>query len=550
MKAIQITFILCLASIALPIMAMAASLDDAIALYDKKQYQLALPTIQEEANKGNAKAQWYFGLMLFDGKGVKQNLKESVNWILKSANQNYPNAQYGMGYLYDKGKGVGKNPRKAFEWYNKASTQGHIIATLQVGVAYHFGKGTPKNMTQAIDFYEKAAQNGNKQAQHNLGNIYQYGTGGVPLDMPKAFSFYRSASVAGFAPSQEKLGYMYYFGEGVKKDTAEGITWYVKAAEQNDAQAQYSLGTLYYEDKNLQDLAKAEKWLNLSAKNGFAKAQLKLAGFYENRASNDQDIARAAQWSLKAAKQNYIPAQRNIARMYKYGLGVKTNCQQAVQWYNEAVKRGDSRSAIELGNMYEWGKCVPQDYSTAKTWYQKAIDLGAKGASYYLNNLPKDFQATDNEFALFGIAIARVSRDVMRTLLQEQEIPQIRIDDRYHADVYDSSSILEFTDRLEIYYTADGTKLAKAIYRIPNSNGQILQSFKNMLNKKYGTPSVNTHLYDDGGFNQWNVKNDVRITIKQIPPSKTGYLTFYVNQNSYQLDQEIEANKKKQPNAF
>ena len=45
-----------------------------------------------------------------------------------------------------------------------------------------------------------------------------------------------------YAEGQYNLGVGYYKGEGVAKDQAEAVKWYRKAAEQNLAKAQYSLG--------------------------------------------------------------------------------------------------------------------------------------------------------------------------------------------------------------------------------------------------------------------------------------------------------------------
>ena len=41
------------------------------------------------------------------------------------------------------------------------------------------------------------------------------------------------------------LGVLYTRGQGVKKDEREAAKWYRKAAEQNIAGAQYSLGAMY-----------------------------------------------------------------------------------------------------------------------------------------------------------------------------------------------------------------------------------------------------------------------------------------------------------------
>ena len=50
----------------------------------------------------------------------------------------------------------------------------------------------------------------------------------------------------GNAKAQYNLGGMYYNGKGVRKDYAQAVQWYRKAAEQGNAKAQFNLGLMYY----------------------------------------------------------------------------------------------------------------------------------------------------------------------------------------------------------------------------------------------------------------------------------------------------------------
>ena len=50
------------------------------------------------------------------------------------------------------------------------------------------------------------------------------------------------------------------------QDYAEAVKWYRKAAEQNDATAQYNLGLMYANGRGVpQDYVMAYKWINLAA---------------------------------------------------------------------------------------------------------------------------------------------------------------------------------------------------------------------------------------------------------------------------------------------
>ena len=52
----------------------------------------------------------------------------------------------------------------------------------------------------------------------------------------------RARANAGAADSQFLLGQAYYNGQGVPQDYEQAVAWYRKAAEQGDADAQFSLG--------------------------------------------------------------------------------------------------------------------------------------------------------------------------------------------------------------------------------------------------------------------------------------------------------------------
>lgn len=61
--------------------------------------------------------------------------------------------------------------------------------------------------------------------------------------------------------AQNNLGQMYKNGQGVTQDYAEAMKWYLKAAEQGDAEAQRSSGSMYAQGLSIkQDYAEALNW--------------------------------------------------------------------------------------------------------------------------------------------------------------------------------------------------------------------------------------------------------------------------------------------------
>jgi len=71
---------------------------------------------------------------------------------------------------------------------------------------------------------------------------------------------------------------LYEDGDGVPQDYPRAAYWYHKAAEQGDADAQYSLGILYVYGHGVpQDYARAAEWLRLAAAQDNEEAQKALA---------------------------------------------------------------------------------------------------------------------------------------------------------------------------------------------------------------------------------------------------------------------------------
>ena len=64
-----------------------------------KQEDRLMPVVQE-AEKGDAKAQFLLGLMYRAGHGVPQDDSKAIQWLQKSAEQGYDEAQLYLGMVY------------------------------------------------------------------------------------------------------------------------------------------------------------------------------------------------------------------------------------------------------------------------------------------------------------------------------------------------------------------------------------------------------------------------------------------------------------------
>lgn len=86
--------------------------DEALALYDAKEYKRALPLMREAAELGNNNAMSVYGSMLLLGRGVAENGKEAQVWLRRAADCGDQNAISLLGMAYATGKAGAKRDLK------------------------------------------------------------------------------------------------------------------------------------------------------------------------------------------------------------------------------------------------------------------------------------------------------------------------------------------------------------------------------------------------------------------------------------------------------
>ena len=276
-----------------------------------------------KAELGDAQAQASVGEAYRLGKGVKEDLAKSVEWLQKSAAQLNSDAQYSLGYRYSN---VGQtiydtkvDPNKlkeSFEWYEKAAVQGHVRAQVAIALAYLSGEGVHKDAKKAVQIFERVAGSGDSVAQYYLGEILDLGKE-VPRNASKAIEWYQKAASQGHPEALLTLGKIYYTGRGVLKDTAVAASYYEKAALKEHPDAFYAIGYLYANGEGV-----------------------------------PKDSVAAAKWLGKAASRDNPRAQAMLGSMYFEGDGVSKDLVLAYAWMNLAAGSGDEL-AIVIRGMYE-----------------------------------------------------------------------------------------------------------------------------------------------------------------------------------------------------
>lgn len=133
---------------------------DGLDAYESKDYKTALVKLKPLAEKGDADAQFYLG-MIYDSyiplKGpsnlppsFRELSPEDLNFFRDIfSSQDFLNAQ----------ANIGVRKKEAVRWFRSAAQQGHAEAQLNLGVMYAEGKGVPQNYIEAHKWFNISAAN-------------------------------------------------------------------------------------------------------------------------------------------------------------------------------------------------------------------------------------------------------------------------------------------------------------------------------------------------------------------------------------------------------
>ena len=107
------------------------------------------------------------------------------------------------------------------------------------------------NYSLAIQIWTELANQGDTLSQFNLGILYEQGLG-VEQDLLRAVGFYTLAASADYAEAQVNLANILYSWTNDSPENIEhAVYWWKQAAQSGNADAQYQLGKLLLEGKDV-----------------------------------------------------------------------------------------------------------------------------------------------------------------------------------------------------------------------------------------------------------------------------------------------------------
>jgi TPR repeat protein len=149
-------------------------------------------------------------------------------------------------------------------------------------------------------------------------------------------------------------------------------------AKLGDAEAQANLGIMLQSRGEYQQAA---YWYKQAANAGVANAQYNMGTLYFNGQGVPQDYARAHEWFMRAARRGNKNAEFQLGMTYFTGQGVNKDPQQEIYWYDKAARQGLPAAAYNLGVIYNNGDEVAADYVRAYAWMLLAQKGGLDAGS-------------------------------------------------------------------------------------------------------------------------------------------------------------------------
>ena len=202
-------------------------------LLEKQDFKNAVPLIRQAAEKGNAEAQYNYGICYQQGVEVPHSDSIANDWFLKSAKQGWKDAQFKTAYSYSMGRGLPKDDTQSFFWSLKCAEQQDIECMFNIVGCYLEGRGTQKNLDSMIAWATRIALLDNPEDLQLSGQI---------------------------TSARANLATMYYDGQNVSKDLAKSYMWYLIY---NENKRDFSV---LEQQKNIETIQNLEKQLSQSNK--------------------------------------------------------------------------------------------------------------------------------------------------------------------------------------------------------------------------------------------------------------------------------------------
>ena len=236
--------------------------------------------------------------------------------------------------------------------------KGNPDAQCWLAICYEIGlqKDCDIDKPKSEELFSKAAKNADEKlatVQYSKAVCYANGYGIVKTkDLEKAVEWYRKAAEQEFAPAQCSLGLCYLKGEGVSRNLDKGFQLFEKAKEQHYPLAYVYLYSCYANGHGTEvDRDRADFYLEIAAvdcklpEGRYALGMTYLAAQNGRASVNNFRIA---------AQRGHAGAQCQLGNCYYYGIGgLERDVQEAAKLWRKAAEQGHADAKKRLDQLGE-----------------------------------------------------------------------------------------------------------------------------------------------------------------------------------------------------
>lgn len=255
----------------------------------------------------------------------------------------------------------------------------NAIADYYLGRIYLYGYDQLRNNQLAIRYFTQSAQKGYLPALQFMGKYTLL----HEKDPKAALVWFKKAADVGDVEAQMFTAAAYMYGLGVKKNDDIAAKYYINAAKNGNAIAQFTLADNFINSRNASNQKLGLIWLNKAVANGSLPALAKLGELLIEGKMVDKDEKQGMEFLNRAASQNYPQAMVALGR-----IALSHNQKdEALQWFNKAEQHHNDKTYLELAHAYLQEKTPIYDPKAAFLWTLKAAQNGCPLAKRELSGM-------------------------------------------------------------------------------------------------------------------------------------------------------------------
>ncbi|MBP8040039.1 MAG: sel1 repeat family protein, partial [Aeromonadaceae bacterium] len=364
-----------------------SSLESGLNAFKNGDYLQALEELRPMAESGDAHAQYQMGVMAAEGLGLSKDLSSAEEWFRRAAAQGSLPAKRSLEKI--------QSAPVRVAWHMDAASDGaRQVSAKSVGIkkierVTRVEGAEPKKKRVSWNIAGSVSTDIEQAAPTPLSTKTAPVTNEVTWRMnttanaQSGLSHLRQAAEQGDAESQYTYGMTYAYGRGVPEDPTQGAFWLNRAAEQGHLLAQLNLAQLFMLGKGVShDELQGLVWYRRAAEAGSIEAQYRMAVVSRNPESPFFDLAQSMHWLQRAAEQDHPEALCLLGQIYQQGDGVEADLDKARSYYQNAAEKESSEAQYRLGMLWVDGR-IP-DYPQALYWLRRSADQGNANAQLAL----------------------------------------------------------------------------------------------------------------------------------------------------------------------